>query len=323
MSGPSLRLGLIGASPSSRSDLLPALRRQRRLRMTCLHSFAVDVGRKLAHEIGARHVCGADALARREDVDALVVDPAWAGWDVLALLSQHHKPTLIITDGFADRAFLNTQRVSDIASGAAARGILLMPGLRNRWLPVTIRLRELIATSLGAVEELVLTGPPVPLASRACAERIDWCYALIQSAVTGVIVTSSDESESFTLKITFRRRRADGTPISAVIPITLDQPTPQVGSPPPLRAVLTCRSGLVEIQEQDRMIYRVRGASREESLQEDRPCTDLMIDLFARRVLGGLVPVPDLNDVKGCLQIVEAAQESWSKGGVEFSLEHE
>lgn len=71
------------------------------------------------------------------------------------------------------------------------------------------------------------------------------------------------------------------------------------------------------------MIYRVRGASREESLQEDRPCTDLMIDLFARRVLGGLVPVPDLNDVKGCLQIVEAAQESWSKGGVEFSLEHE
>lgn len=321
MSGPSLRIGVLGASPGSRVDLLPALRQQRRIRITCLHSFAVDVGEKLAHEVGARLVTGVDALARREDVDALVVDPCWSGWEVLTLISRHHKPTLIVTDGFSDAAYLNIQRVAGVSTGAAEQGTLLMPGLRNRWHPVTIRLRELIATSLGAVEELVLTGPPVSLASRSCAERIDWCYALIQSAVTGVAVTRSSDQESVILRIQFRRRRADGTPISATLPVVLNAPPSTGNEAAPLRAVLTCRSGLVEIQDQDRLVYRVRGASREESLQEDRPCTELMVDLFARRALGGLVPVPDLNDVKTSLRIVEAAQRSLAAGGTECSLD--
>jgi hypothetical protein len=46
-----------------------------------------------------------------------------------------------------------------------------------------------------------------------------------------------------------------------------------------------------------------------ESLISDRPAVEVMLDHFTRRVVGGLIPVPTLEDLCRAFQLAETAMD--------------
>lgn len=56
------------------------------------------------------------------------------------------------------------------------------------------------------------------------------------------------------------------------------------------------------------------GVQHRESLSSERPEIEVMLDHFCRRVVGGLIPVPNIEDVHRALSIVQAAKESDESG---------
>ena len=64
-----------------------------------------------------------------------------------------------------------------------------------------------------------------------------------------------------------------------------------------VRATAVCARGSVRLLDRRNVIWSAGEGETEETLNEDRSSVDALLDLFARRVVGGLVPVADVGDV--------------------------
>ena len=81
---------------------------------------------------------------------------------------------------------------------------------------------------------------------------------------------------------------------------------PRRGEILPVR--IACDRGSAEIRSASEVAWQVGDQRLEsETLTSDRSEHDIMLDLFCRRVAGGLIPVPDYFDVSNALRIVEQA----------------
>lgn len=71
---------------------------------------------------------------------------------------------------------------------------------------------------------------------------------------------------------------------------------------------ISCERGWAEIRSASEIAWQI-GEQRSESekLTADRAEHDIMLDLFCRRVAGGLIPVPDFFDVSHALRMLEEA----------------
>ena len=73
------------------------------------------------------------------------------------------------------------------------------------------------------------------------------------------------------------------------------------------RLLLTVE-GVAEIRSASEVAWRSGDRPMEsEKLTSDRSEHDIMLDLFCRRVAGGLIPVPDFFDVSHALRMIEQA----------------
>ncbi len=71
---------------------------------------------------------------------------------------------------------------------------------------------------------------------------------------------------------------------------------------------IACERGSAEIRSASEVAWQAGDQPLEsETLTSDRSEHDIMLDLFCRRVAGGLIPVPDYFDVSNALRIVEQA----------------
>ena len=62
-------------------------------------------------------------------------------------------------------------------------------------------------------------------------------------------------------------------------------------------AELTCRDGVVIVTGNRRVRWKAGDDEADEELSDDRTSAAVQLDLFSRRLAGGLVPVPSLEDV--------------------------
>jgi|GEM_PF-919745 len=102
---------------------------------------------------------------------------------------------------------------------------------------------------------------------------------------------------------------------SAIFPTSSAVPRPGAcgtlprGDMLPVR--IQCERGRAEIRSASEVAWQVDGQPLEsEKLTSDRSEHDIMLDLFCRRVAGGLIPVPDYFDVSHALRIVEQAMSN-------------
>ena len=74
-----------------------------------------------------------------------------------------------------------------------------------------------------------------------------------------------------------------------------------------LHAHVQCLKGSAWLTNPDQVKWESADESKTESLASDRPDVEVMLDLFTRRVVGGLIPVPTLEDLLRAHQLIETA----------------
>ncbi|MHC4878968.1 MAG: Gfo/Idh/MocA family oxidoreductase [Planctomycetota bacterium] len=275
---------------------------------------------------------GLRALANRHSVDAiLLLDAGWHGRQVLELLAMSGKPVFVapwLTGTADDFERLHTKTVGT--------GQNLVPALWRRFVPSAMRLQELLATELGAVSQ-VLIELPLTTQPRDLVESVvgwlDFSRYLVRVYPTvarfeqngsgsGICVEyparsvetepRSDVADSRTSTICVSSTR-DGVDLASELRVAVAQVTRLPVAPageetqmPALR--VTCERGSAEIRSTSEIAWQLTGQPVQcEQLNAERSEHDIMLDLFCRRVAGGLVPVPDYHDVGHALRMLEVA----------------
>lgn len=215
-------------------------------------------------------------LAARRALDACVVlAPGWTGlWSARRIADEG-----VSVLWLADWPTGPPDNESPWAFAGVGRD-LITPGLRLRYLPATLRLRELIATEMGDVHSVVINlGSQWPQ-----WELIDWSNW----------ITST------------RSRRSDR---EVQVSYTSENVPPEKGRPEnsqPTQAVIECEHGTAEWTP-DSNSSSLRWRSHNQSdwsavdTSRDRAAEDVLLDLFFRRVAGGLIPLPSVDDVEAAI----------------------
>lgn len=307
-----VRIGVIGLEDFTADAGLAGLQAQPRLRVSAIWNPSHESTRRAAELLQAHASRSIDSMLARSDVEGLVVlSPGWTGWHSFHFAAAHRVPALLLSSRLADRLFFQEQAVTRLVRESHEANVLLMPGLLMRWTPATIRLRELTATSLGAIESLSVSGETLSLHSRYLADLVDWCCNVIQSAPLSICARHVGDGHGLSrlsVRLTFRRRRSNGEPVQAEVQLRLG--LSPVAHAPHLTATAECRHGSCRIRGDRQIESSWEHHTRPETLNTDRSEVDVALDLFGRRIVGGVVPVPDLGDVQRSLQLVHSVVKS-------------
>lgn len=77
------------------------------------------------------------------------------------------------------------------------------------------------------------------------------------------------------------------------------------------RIELRCERGLAELTSETQLNWRIDATEPVcETLASDRSKEEIMLDIFCRRVVGGLIPVADLNDILKPIQLLRSCLEA-------------
>jgi hypothetical protein len=167
-------------------------------------------------------------------------------------------------------------------------------------------------------------GAAVPSLSDAArdvlAVALDWSMSLVGSLPVAVrAIGSGSTADRLNLHVEFRRPSAGGIAPAAQIRLTAKTPatssTLSAGgsdTSSTLRASVECLHGTALLEgPQDVTWYLANedspGERFVESLASDRPAVEVMLDHFCRRVVGGLIPVPTLDDLCRAFQLIDSA----------------
>ena len=196
--GPALKLnvGLVGLGPKWNTRHRPALAAlAERFRVRAVCDPVAHRAEQTARELGARPIDGFRALVGADDVEAiLMLSGRWFG--ALPILAACDHGKAIYCGASVEMAELEAVRLRDRVRES---GVAFMAELPVRLAPATIRLKELIATRLGAPRLLFCNerhaapapcGPnaPQPPAShtRRLLEMVDWCRYIADREATAV-----------------------------------------------------------------------------------------------------------------------------------------
>jgi predicted dehydrogenase len=229
-------------------------------------------------------------LFERSDVDAVIVlETAWQDWYALDLACRFHKPTLLFGPWKND-----VPRLEQAHRSARDAGVLLMAAFPRRHAPSTIRLRELLATKLGPPRSIAvkIAGTEDP----GCCQLvglIDWCCSVLGRTPAGI--TASDVSDS-AHRIVMQFAQPDKA-------ASIDWQRGEADE----SLQIECRDGTATIAGDREIVWKNGAQETRDSLASDRSSTEIILDQFCRRVVGGLVPVADLSDVLRSVRLAQTA----------------
>ena len=294
-----IQAGLVGTGPNWKrfQSVLPQLRRS-------LHVSAVyDCTPALAKLDSAESASGLQALARRADIQAiLLMNAGWMGLTALELLAASDKPIFV-----ADWEHLDLERLSQIHESASDRGVTVIPAMRSRYMPASIRLQELMATEIGPPISIstganVGDGPLTGSNLAAVVPWIDYCRNLFRSCPESVsfLPPNDPDEDTACLTITYPPLPGENSEYGK------READISIGLSSTIR--VECTNGSAVIYGDDYLQWeRADGSHQNEHLKSERTEEEIMLDLFCRRVVGGLIPVPDCNDLVQAIRVVHNA----------------
>jgi predicted dehydrogenase len=193
-------VGVIGLGRLWETRHKPSLARLKdRFRITAVYDQVFRRAEIEAAQLGCAACQGLAALVERPDVDAIyLLSPQWFGLYPAHLACAAGKAVYCGLPLSGDQAELESliQRVDET-------GIAFMPEFARRCYPATLRLKELLATSLGSprlvlghsrlfgFDRYAVPGPttqisPAPLLIDPGSFLIDWCTFLMQALPTSI-----------------------------------------------------------------------------------------------------------------------------------------
>jgi predicted dehydrogenase len=286
-------LGLVGAGPWWEEAYRPAFSQQaQHLHVRSVYDAVPAKAEQIAKERAATTASSLISLFERPDIDAVVVlDSFWYGWTVLDFACQFLKPTLVVGPWGTQLAQLETVHAS-----AREAGVLLMAAFPRRYAPSTTRLRELMATRLGRAESISAEiFWPEDQRREQLVEWIDWCASVIGQQPTVRANGSSEIRLQFpngaAASLEWRRESSPADESSHAESVRIE-----------------CQHGHALITGCREIAWQIGTEEKVENLTSDRSSAEILLNQFARRVVGGLVPVADLGDV---IRSVRLAQTVW------------
>jgi predicted dehydrogenase len=325
-----LRVGVVGLGRLWDARHKPALLRlSDRFRVTAVYDQVARRAEMEADSLGCTAGEGLTALIERPDVDAVyLLAPQWFGLHAAELACRAGKAVYCALPLAADPDGL--VRLADLVR---CHGVPFVPELARRFYPATLRLRELLATTLGA-PRLVLAhvrlfgfdrygapGPssqitPLPLCIDPGGNLIDWCRCVfqqcprsIQAVGTTVLpapgATPDEDFEGFALEF------AGG----ALAQVTISRFHRSAWSdatrflPPPGIQVFAER-GAAWLEMPDHIQWTDSEGHHEERLPLDPPVGEALNEHFHRRVCGLQSMAPTIDDALAMGAAVQALRRS-------------
>jgi predicted dehydrogenase len=331
-----LRVGVVGlgsAWQSRHRAALLALSDRYDVRAIC--SEVAVRAEQVAAEFGASAVDGFRALSARRDVDAvLILSPEWYG--PLPILAACEAGKSVYCAAALDMA---PRMASEIKRRVEQSGVAFMAELPRRHAPATLRLKELMATVLGAprlvfchvrqraapCNNVLAARQRCPTTVRDMLELVDWCRYVVGSEPTSVMgvthrrASDAPDYQMMSLDFSPRGRLGEGplAQISCSRYLRVDWPE-AISFRPPAELQVCCVRGVAFVDLPSTVVWFDEAGRHMESLSSERPVGEQMLMHFHRAVTSLVRKTADLEDAYRALNVVLAAQSSSETGRREW-----
>lgn len=322
-----LRIGLIELGGAWQTRHRPALRMLHdRFDVRAVFSSVAKLAENSASEFQADAVDGYRALVSRCDIDAvLVLQHTWFGW--LPMLAAAEAGKAIYWAGNLD---LNSEEDASVREAIENSGVAFMVEFPRRFAPATLRLKELIATSLGA-PKLVFCHRRVPCQDAShrgdagnhdhcdLIELIDWCRYVVDREPATVTSTGFDFDDSTQYKsMSLQFPESEGHPaVTAQVSCGsyIESSWHEaVSFRPPSAMQVCCEHGVAFIDLPANLVWFDEAGRHLESLETELPVGERLLSQFHRSVTSLLRNMSDLDDVYKASTILSAAVQSAREG---------
>jgi predicted dehydrogenase len=328
-----LRVGLVGLGHAWETRHRPALRALGdRFEVRAICEQVAHLAEQAAREFRAAPVDGFRALARREDVDALLVlSSQWYGSLPIFAACGTGKAVYCATGLGHDPG--QAQRLRERIEQS---GIAFMAELPRRHAPATLRLKELIVTRLGRPRLLFChmrrpadDGP----AARRCyeppdpslpdlVELVDWCRYVVGREPTSVLGLThgspgASQPDYEMMSLDFSEDGQPGTGATAQISCGRYIPAAwheAVAFRPPAALQVACEHGIAFVDLPSTLIWFDKAGRNMESLDHERPVGEVLLAQFHRSVTSLVRNPSGLHDAYAALSTVLSAQASHREG---------
>ncbi|MEM9352466.1 MAG: Gfo/Idh/MocA family oxidoreductase [Planctomycetota bacterium] len=322
-----LRLGVVGVGNAWESRHLPALRTlSDRFQVIGVCDPVYHRAERAAAQLKARPCEGFRSLTERSDIDA-----------VLMLSSEWYGPLPIYAACDASKAIYCGAAI-DLHNGEAAKlkqrvdeaGVAFMAEFPCRLSPATLRLKELIATKLGAPRLLFCnrrrtrrTGPKAETSGceRDLAELIDWCRYVAAAEPESLVATAhrpaADAAHHF-VSVSLDFAAPEGEQGTKAMISCGDYLTPDLSEslayrrPADLKVV--CDGGVAFVDLPNTVAWFDQAGQHLERLEHERPVGELLLLHFQRAVESLVLKSSNVEDAYQAVRLANRARESAEQG---------
>jgi len=323
-----LRLGVVGVGTAWDSRHLPALRALSDRFEVCGVCDSVQHRAEYAsRQFDTVVHDGFRALTNRQDIDA-----------VLLLSADFYGDTPIHAACDAGKAVycaaaidLQDEEASALRQRVEQSGIAFMAEFPCRLSPATLRLKELLATKLGAPRLLfsnrrrtsaVTNNGNGQNSQRDLVELIDWCRYIVESEPTSLTATShrsadGQHDEYASLNLDFSAAEEIGTGPMAVIgcgDYVPDGLKESLSYRRPADLKVVCEHGIAFVDLPSTIAWFDEAGQHLETLDHERPVGELMLIHFHRAVESLVLKSSSLEDAHRAILIANQARLSCQQG---------
>ena len=319
-----LRIGLIGLGDLWTTRYRPALRMlDDRFDVRAVYSTISKLSESTAAEFQADPVDGYRALVCRCDIDAVVVlRQCWLGWLPAMAACQAGKAVY-----WAAGLEIESMRAKTVRATIEESGVSFMTELPRRFAPATLRLKELIATRLGAPKliraHLQTIGEEEKKSGTRTlqsdlVEMVDWCRYVVGRSPTAVgSVVARPNYQSLALNFDNGKHNLEHSDVTAEI--TCDACLPQrwseaVSFRPPASMKVYCENGVAFVDLPSTLVWFDDAGRHVESLETESPIGERMLRQFHRSVTSLVRDLGGLGDAYEAATVVEASRKSHELG---------
>ena len=332
-----LQIGLIGLGDAWETRHRPALRvLQERFDVRAVYGPVAKLAESCAAEFQADAIDGYRALVSRCDIDAvMILERSWLGWLPMLAACQAGKSIYWASDLDFD-----PQRDAKVRQAVVDSGVAFMAEFPRRFAPATLRLRELIATQLGAPRLVFchrrLTNPEpkgrdgcvTDPSHRELVEAIDWCRYVVGREPATVTSTgygqgpqpsdpqqpSKPDYQGLSLQFAATERQP-----AVVAQITCGSYIPATWHEaasfrPPSEMQVCCERGVAFIDLPNSLVWFDDAGRHMESLDLETPVGEQLLSQFHRTVTSLVRHLKDLDDAYQAASILAAAHRSHVEG---------
>jgi predicted dehydrogenase len=323
-----LRVGLVGLGQAWEVRHRPALRALNdRFEVTAVCDQIAVRAEQAARDFGAQAVDGFRVLAHRGDVDAiLMLAPQWYGY--LPILAACDAGKSVYCATTLDIDLEEARRVKQRVEQA---GVAFMSEFPRRQSPATLRLKELIATRLGAprllfchmrrpAEELPNVSARVNTRTSPTGELmelVDWCCYVVghqPTSVLGIQHAGPDGADDYQMmNLDFTPEGPPGSGPTAQISCGRYMPAKwqeAAAYRPPAALQVACERGIAFIDLPTTLVWFDEAGRHQEALDSERPVGEQLLGHFHRSVTSLVRNTAGLDDAYRALAIVQQARAS-------------